>query len=165
LTELEKRRHRCCFVDDRQGKLCGSDSYVKKRLREEIDRALRDGYTTFVTGMAEGLDLWGAMMVLEEKRLTQTVHLIAAIPYPGYPYCGGNRWASLRQTVFRQADLLRFIAQEYEESCFQQCGEWIIDRCSRAIVLQEDCVATGQLRYADEQCLQLCPVLSGEGFT
>lgn len=41
--------------------------YVKDSLRREIDKAIADGYTRFISGFAEGVDQYFAEIVLERK--------------------------------------------------------------------------------------------------
>jgi len=61
----------CCFTGHRPAKLpWGTDESderclrLKARLREVIARAVEDGYTHFICGMAEGCDLYCAEAVL-----------------------------------------------------------------------------------------------------
>ena len=61
----------CCFTGHRPAKLpWGTDEgderclRLKARLREVIARAVEDGYTHFICGMAEGCDLYCAEAVL-----------------------------------------------------------------------------------------------------
>lgn len=54
--ENEKKQHRCCFTGHRPNKLNYSESEIKPLLEKAIDNAIADGYVTFITGMAEGVD-------------------------------------------------------------------------------------------------------------
>ena len=53
-----------CFTGHRPEKLTQSEEQVRSALRTGIDRALRWKYTTFITGMAQGVDLWAAEEIL-----------------------------------------------------------------------------------------------------
>ena len=55
--------------------------YVKSKLKEEIEKAIADGFTTFISGFAEGVDLLFAELVLEQKAQHPELFLEAAIPY------------------------------------------------------------------------------------
>ena len=57
-TEEEKRLHRCCFSGHRPEKLNASTEQVKTWLEEKIDEAIADGYATFISGCAMGVDIW-----------------------------------------------------------------------------------------------------------
>ena len=65
--ETEKRLHRCCFTGHRQEKLSLSEAEVKTLLEKAIDMAIQNGFTTFITGMASGVDIWAAEIVLERR--------------------------------------------------------------------------------------------------
>lgn len=52
------RMHRCCFTGRRPQKLRRSGKEIKANLENAIQQAIADGYTTFITGMAYGVDIW-----------------------------------------------------------------------------------------------------------
>lgn len=55
--------------------------FVKQALRREVRAALEDGYTRFISGFAEGVDLYFAQIVSEIRQENQGLRLEAAIPY------------------------------------------------------------------------------------
>lgn len=55
--ESEMRMHRCCFTGRRPQKLRRSGKEIKANLENAIQQAIADGYTTFITGMAYGVDI------------------------------------------------------------------------------------------------------------
>ena len=57
-SEQEKRLHRCCFTGHRPEKLEQSEDEIREWLTEQIENAIDDGYLTFITGMAMGVDIW-----------------------------------------------------------------------------------------------------------
>ena len=58
-------------------------SYVEQELRREVQTAIDDGYTRFISGFADGTDLIFAAIVAEEKKRHPELSLEAAIPYAG----------------------------------------------------------------------------------
>lgn len=66
--ETEKRLHRCCFTGHRPEKLSLSEAEVKPLLEKAIDTAIENGFTTFITGMAPGVDIWAAEIVLKKRK-------------------------------------------------------------------------------------------------
>lgn len=78
------RKRRCCFTRHRPEKLDLSEDEIKPILEKAIDSAIADGYVTFITGMARGTDIWAAEIVLEKKKQNNALHLICAIPHPGF---------------------------------------------------------------------------------
>ena len=59
-VETEKRLHCCCFTGHRPEKLSLSEAEVKALLEKDVDTAIENGFTTFITGMAPGVDIWAA---------------------------------------------------------------------------------------------------------
>ena len=56
-------------------------NHVKTALRREIDSAVADGFTRFMSGFADGVDQYFAEIVLEKKKTNLALELIAVIPY------------------------------------------------------------------------------------
>lgn len=82
MSQQELRLHRCCFTGHRPENLKRSEEDTKKDLEVEIDRAIQDGFTTYITGMALGVDIWAAQIVLRLRQSNRNLLLIAALPYP-----------------------------------------------------------------------------------
>lgn len=78
MGEAEKRLHRCCFTGHRPEKLNATEEEVKAWLEMQIDRAIADGFVTFISGCAMGVDLWACEIVLRKKAEDTTLHMIAA---------------------------------------------------------------------------------------
>ena len=66
-TESELRQHRACFTGHRPHKLHQPESVVIAALEEKIREAIDDGFVTFISGMAWGVDIWAAEIVLSLK--------------------------------------------------------------------------------------------------
>ena len=58
----------------------------KKRLYEEVQALMEQGYRHFITGMADGVDVDFAIAVLYFKNKFAGVTLEAALPYPRNAY-------------------------------------------------------------------------------
>lgn len=56
MNEQELRKHRCCFTGHRPDKLTIPETRLAGLLEAEIKRAIASGHTTFITGMAKGVD-------------------------------------------------------------------------------------------------------------
>ena len=54
-------------------------TYVDQALRQEILSAIEDGYTRFISGFAEGVDLMFAAIVVEERERYPDITLEAAM--------------------------------------------------------------------------------------
>ena len=54
---------------------------IKAALEHEIDAAVTDGFTCFMSSFADGVDQYFAELVLERKQTHPALELIAVIPY------------------------------------------------------------------------------------
>lgn len=79
VTENEKRLRRCCFTGHRPQKLHRAENDIKRDLEEAIKVAISNGYSTFITGMAYGVDIWVGEIVVRLRESNPELHLIAAI--------------------------------------------------------------------------------------
>lgn len=80
LTEEQKRMHRACFTGHRPEKLKQSESVIVKSLETAIKEAIADGKRVFISGMARGVDIWAAEIVLRLRKEGANVKLICASP-------------------------------------------------------------------------------------
>ena len=58
-------------------------AYMEQELRREVEEAIAEGYTRFISGFAEGVDLMFAAIVAEQMEHRPELFLEAAIPYAG----------------------------------------------------------------------------------
>ena len=84
MSEAEKRKHRLCFTGHRPEKLHSDETAVCTGVSNAIDAAISDGYRTFITGMARGVDIWAAEIVLARRAQNLDIRLICALPHPGF---------------------------------------------------------------------------------
>lgn len=134
-TEAELRQHRCCFTGHRPEKLAYSEEEIKHALETEITSAIRDGFTVFISGMARGVDIWAAEIVLALRDAGQPIRLICAFPYPGFEQGWGENWQTRYRAILSAADLVRHIQREYSRGCFQRRNEWMVDHSARVIAV------------------------------
>ena len=134
-NEAELRLHRCCFTGHRPEKLNRSEAEIKKDLEAEILQTINDGFVTYITGMARGVDIWAAEMVLQLRKQNPNLHLITASPYEGFESRWTEDWKVRYNTVMEQADLIRYVCKGYSKACFQIRNEWMVDRSARVIAV------------------------------
>ena len=99
MSEAEKRKHRLCFTGHRPEKLHCGEATVCAILEGSIDAAISDGFMTFISGMARGVDLWAALIVLRMKEKEPDVQLVCASPYPGFEGKRHDSWYAAYQRV------------------------------------------------------------------
>ena len=70
----------CCVTGHRDVPV-GKEQYVEEALRKEVLAAIAAGYTRFISGFADGVDLTFAAIVAAEKKQNSCLQLEAALPY------------------------------------------------------------------------------------
>ena len=111
------------------------ESEVISCLKEEIRTAIADGFQTFISGMARGVDLWAAEIVLILRDEGAAIRLICASPYQGFESRWNREWQERYRRVMERADLVRFICPGYSRDCFQRRNEWMVDHSARVIAV------------------------------
>ena len=135
MTEAEKRLHRVCFTGHRPEKLSEAESVVRTKLEDAIRSSVEDGYFVFISGMARGVDIWAAEIVLKEREHNSAIKLICASPYKGFEGSWSSDWQKRYNDIMNAADLVRFICPGYSRICFQIRNEWMVDHSARVIAV------------------------------
>ena len=135
MTEQEKCLHRCCFAGHRPEGILLSETTAKDWLRFQIQQAITDGYTTFITGMGMGVDIWAAQIVLDLREVNPSLHLIAVEPYPGFAAKWTEEWRGKYDQVIRNADLVKRMSQNYHPEAINARITWMVSHSSRLIAI------------------------------
>ena len=127
--------HRCCFTGHRPDKIDLGENDIKPILEKAIDEAIANGYITFITGMAMGTDIWAAEIVLERKKTNKELHLICALPHPGFENRRSMTEKMRFNKILKKADLVKEINNHYFTGCYQVRNEWMVDRSNLVIAI------------------------------
>ena len=131
--EKELRLHRCCFTGHRTEKLHEPENVIINALHKEILSAINAGFVTFISGMARGVDIWAAELVISLKAEGYPLHLICACPYEGVEKKWKAEWQNRYKAIIAEADLVLYICPAYSHACFQIRNEWMGDHSARVI--------------------------------
>lgn len=122
----------CCFTGHRPEKLHLPETEIKRLLKKAIMQAVMDGYTTFISGMARGLDMWAAETVLELKKVND-ISLIAVSPYYGFE----KHWDAANKAkyydIIDAAEEVKFMQSEYSKASFHIRNAYMVDNSARVI--------------------------------
>lgn len=129
----ELKIHRCCFTGHRPEKLTADSAAIKEALATEVDKAIADGITEFITGMARGVDLWAAELVLERRKTNPSISLFCAIPYEGFEKKWSEYWQSLYRNILANADGSKVFQPHFTYTSFQERNRWMVD-CSERVI-------------------------------
>ena len=157
MEDRERRLHTCCFTGHRPGKLRTPEAEIRAWLEKQIGRAVADGYDTFITGCAMGVDLWAGEAVLRKREENPAVRLVAAIPWPGMAEHWEKEWRDRFREVIARADEAVTICDRYHKYVYSQRNIWMVDRSSRLIAFYNGLPGgTGStVRYAEKCGLEV----------
>ena len=135
MTEAEKQMHICCFTGHRPEKLTRPEEAIKADLEKAIRQAIADGLNVFITGMARGVDIWAAEIVLQLRESGMPVRLMCASPFEGFERSWREDWQRRYRTIMQAADHTVFVCPGYSKSCFQVRNEWMVNHSTRVIAV------------------------------
>ena len=135
MREEEMRKHRCCFTGHRPDKMEFGEKEIKPLLEKAIDEAISKGFVTFITGMAMGTDIWAAEIVLDRRKKNNDLHLICALPHPGFESRRSFVEKMRFSKIIKNADLVKEINDHYFTGCYQVRNEWMVDRSNLVIAV------------------------------
>ncbi len=132
----------CCFTGHRPNKLPSgyrqdTDALAPLRmaLRQAIVQAADNGYRSFLSGMALGVDTWAAEEVLALREAGREVRLIAALPCPGQD----SRWTATDRDRYREmlerADEVHTLSDRYTPFCMGARNLWMTEQSSLLIAV------------------------------
>lgn len=108
-------------------------AYVEQELRREVEEAIAEGYTRFISGFAEGVDLMFAAIVAEQMEHRPELFLEAAIPYAGRLKTKNQQF----QKLLRACKGVKVVCQEYAPSCFMQRNRYMAGESQRVIAVYD----------------------------
>lgn len=109
--------------------------YLQK-LRKIILKAIKEyGVTHFITGMAEGVDLDFAEIVLSLRKKYKTIKLECAIPYStqnfGFDWESDYRYAR----ILKLANEVNYITKTYQKGCCLKRDRYMVDKSDFVIAV------------------------------
>lgn len=124
---------------------------------KEIQNSIDEGFDTFITGVARGIDLWAGSLVADIKSNNPSIKLISAVPYKSY----GEKWKGIDKWnlnyIMQKSDSIYFVCDKYSRACMKKRNEYMVDNSSKLIAVISDYKSgTGQtIRYAQKNNLEI----------
>ena len=131
---MEVKSMKLCFTGHRPDKLKG----YRMRDNVELLRVLKDtiiyyienkNVDTFISGMALGVDMWSAFIVLKLKEQYPHIKLVSAIPCDKqYSVWKNEEDIEDWKYIVGKADTVHYVSTEpYTNWCLQKRNEWMVD--------------------------------------
>ena len=123
-------------------------SMVQELLQKELEAAINDGYTRFISGFAEGVDLLFARLVINLQSSGKEITLEAAIPYRNRVKSPNAEFKEL----LSKCSVIGVVSEEYSKDCFMLRNTHMVQLSSRVIAVydgREDGGTVFTMRYAN----------------
>lgn len=109
--------------------------HLKAALQQEIALLARNGYTDFLSGMAEGTDTWAALDVLELRETHPELKLHCILPCRTQ----ADQWTYPAQLCYRsildQADSIIYVSRDYNKSCMMERNRFLVDHAGLVLAV------------------------------
>ena len=103
---------------------------LKEVLTAQIEALADRGVTDFLSGMAQGADLWCSEIVLDLKKKNPALRLHCILPCKGQE----SKWTASAQeryySILAQANEVIYIKQEYSRDCMLEWSRYLVDHSS-----------------------------------
>lgn len=157
-----KKETTLCFSGHRLLPLGDRLEKLKKLLKNELNTAIADGYTTFLFGGAYGFDLLAAEAVLSLQE-TYPVHLCAIVPYEGQCADWSVEQQSLYANILSQCNEVITLQSQCDAQCYKKRNQYMVDHSNRLICYWNrnprsgTAQTMGMARRGNVQVVQLSP--------
>lgn len=118
MSDRDLRSEACCFTGHRPDKLLRAEEDIRLDLKEVILSAVDAGVITFISGMAKGVDVWAAEIVLEIKKDNDNIKLICALP--------NQEWLQRCKCLCDKADAVVIIGKDHHPGIYQLHNQWML---------------------------------------
>ena len=130
-----EKKNTCAFTGHRPERLHFLETEVVSWLECEIRKAISDGYTTFITGMQRGVDIWAAEIVLKIRDEGQNINLVAASAFEGMESSWDESWQTRYRSIIEKADKVVYVSENPGKAAFIQRDHYMVDRASRLLAV------------------------------
>jgi|LSQX01.3.fsa_nt_gb uncharacterized phage-like protein YoqJ len=122
----------CCVTGPREIPM-EKTKYIRQALRREIEQAIADGFTGFLSDMDKGANLEFALIVADKKKEIPELFLEAVYPHAGRMKAKNKRI----QGLMSQSSGLKLISQEYNRDCQFAANRYLLESAQRVIAVSD----------------------------
>lgn len=125
-----------------------------ERLRVAIRNFHNDGYTAYITGMADGFDLLAAEAVLSLRKELDNLRLACIVPFPTHGNSGNTDYKARYQHIKLSADFYYAVGTASYKSSFLRRNDVLLAQSS-ALICYYDGAQSGGTRYTIDKATKL----------
>lgn len=127
---------------------------LKEVLGAQISALADRGVTNWLSGMAQGTDLWAAEAVLSLRKKRSALRLHCILPCKGQE----NKWNDSEQkrynSILCQADEIVYVNQAYSPNCMMERNRYLVDQTAILLAIYNGTQRSGTgatVRYARKE--------------
>lgn len=146
-------QHKTCCVTGHRNIPIEHTNHIADLLYQEVQAAIADGYTHFISGFAAGADLLFAEIVAQLKTM-YSLTLEAAIPYPDRLKTPDKTF----QRLIRCCDTVKIHSDHYCKDCYMRRNRYMADQSQRVIAVYDGRPTGGTaatVRYAQNKDIHI----------
>ena len=132
---------------------------LKEILTAQIMALMNRGVTDFLSGMALGVDLWSAQIVLDLREKNPALNLYCILPCENQEV----KWPASMQEQYRsileQANDVVYVGREYNRKCMLKRNRYLVDHASILLAVYNGVWRSGTgatIRYAQKLGREIC---------
>lgn len=122
---------------------------ARRQLASTLEVLYREGFRTFLSGMALGFDLAAAEAVVALRHAHSDVRLVAVVPFRGqaarFPAVQRRRY----EAALARADEVVVLAEEYHRGCYARRNDFLVDHAAVLVAWYDG--SPGGTRYTVER--------------
>lgn len=129
-----------CFSGHRPHKLPGGGdpndkrtSRIKYAIHRAVLRSINEGYYIFISGLAEGIDLWASEEVIKMKETHPDIKLVAVKPMENQGANFSPEGKRLLEHALENADYIVCTSEHYSKYCYAIRNKYMVDHSDRLI--------------------------------
>lgn len=119
----------CAFTGHREME----ENFDTARFKDVLSEMIKEGYTTFLCGMAVGFDLFAAQVVLELKESFKQIKLIACVPCKGQEKYFSAEDKQKYCKILKRCDEVKTLSDRYYRGCMLARDRYMVDNSSLLI--------------------------------
>lgn len=133
----------CCFTGHRPKSLPFGDDEsaaecvkLKELLRKNIEQQIvKNGVMHFISGMAMGVDIYGAEIVLKLKEKYPQITLECAIPFEAQANRWDEKWKKRYFDIIRLSDNTTTLQTTHSRGCMMNRNRYMVDNSDVVIAV------------------------------
>ncbi len=108
---------------------------LKAEIKSAIENAIQNGFNTFISGMALGVDIWCAEEVLRQKQGGKAAELVAVVPHKGQEKGWSSGYKVRYRKILEQCQKVEVLNPYYVPGCLGQRNRYLVDNSSLLIAV------------------------------